>query len=137
MAILIDTSFLVAVASIRDVNHLIARQTMRNLKSGAIIPAPVLPEMFYMLTTRVGYTTAVKMFRLVRSTTFQISPLSDADMNRMEAIMLQYADNQFDYVDTAIMALSESLKIEDIYTFDRRDFTTFRPLHRPYLRLLP
>jgi hypothetical protein len=35
------------------------------------------------------------------------------------------------------MALSERLNITQIYTFDRRDFTVFRPKHCDYLELMP
>jgi predicted nucleic acid-binding protein len=59
------------------------------------------------------------------------------DMVQMQDIMEQYHDNEFDFVDTAIMSLAERLNIADIYTFDRRDFTVVRPRHRAYLRLLP
>ena len=68
---------------------------------------------------------------------YQIEPLTDDDMNRMQDIMEQYADNAFDYVDTTIMALAERLKVANIYSFDHVDFRVFRPLHRPYLRVLP
>lgn len=137
MTVLIDTNLLVAAASPRDLNHAAARQALQNITGIRIVPAPVLPEMFYLLVARVNYQTAVGMYRRVRIGSFQIEPLTSADMARMEAIMLQYADNQFDYVDAAIMALAERLDIEDVYTFDQRDFRAFRPAHRPFLRLLP
>ncbi len=110
---------------------------MRNITDVRIVPAPVLPEMFYMLSERVNYSTAVAMFRTLHTGTFHIEVLTDADMRRMQNIMLEYADNEFDFVDVAIMALAERLQIVDVYTFDQRDFNAFRPKHRPYLRLLP
>jgi predicted nucleic acid-binding protein len=73
------------------------------------------------------------MFKTLQSGLFRIEPLLAPDMMRMQGIMERYADNQFDYVDTAIMALSERLQIEDIYSLDRRDFRVFRPAHCAYL----
>jgi hypothetical protein len=35
------------------------------------------------------------------------------------------------------MALSERLQITQVCTFDRRDFSIFRPTHYDYLELLP
>ena len=58
-------------------------------------------------------------------------------MARMQVIMLQYKDAQFDYTDTALMALSERLNITQICTFDHRDFSIFRPQHCEYLELIP
>ncbi len=58
-------------------------------------------------------------------------------MARMQVIMEQYGDAKFDFVDVAIMAISERLNIQQICTFDRRDFSIFRPIHCDYLELLP
>jgi uncharacterized protein len=137
MRVLIDTNFLLAIASSRDPGHIAARQAMQQLKATRVIPAPVLPELFYLLHERIHYQAAMQTFHNIRTSGFQIEPLTDADMARMEAIMRQYADNQFDYVDTAIMALAERLDVRVIYTLDRRDFTVFRPSHCDYLELLP
>ncbi|MHB8628121.1 MAG: hypothetical protein ACYDBJ_20085 [Aggregatilineales bacterium] len=68
---------------------------------------------------------------------FQIEALTTADMLRMEVIMAQYQSARFDYTDTAIMALAERLNLTQVYTFDRRDFSIFRPAHCPVLELLP
>lgn len=137
MAVLIDTSFLVAAASSKDTHYLAARRAMQTLVDTRIIPAPVLPEMFYMLTQRASYQVPSQMFKTIRTGAFQIEALTPDDMRRMQEIMAQYVDNQFDYVDTAIMAISERLNITEIYTFDRRDFSTFIPAHCDYLELLP
>lgn len=55
----------------------------------------------------------------------------------MLVIMQQYQAAKFDFVDTAIMALAERLKIEIICTFDHRDFSLFRPQHCNYFHLVP
>ena len=51
--------------------------------------------------------------------------------------MRQYADTELDFVDTAIMAVSERLNITRIATFDRRDFSIYRPTHVEHYELLP
>jgi predicted nucleic acid-binding protein len=55
----------------------------------------------------------------------------------MENIMLRYQSAEFDYTDVALMVLSERLKINRIYTFDRRDFSIYRPVHCTAYDLLP
>jgi hypothetical protein len=137
MAILIDTSVLLAHASIKDINHSAASQIMRSLMDEVrIVPSPVLSELFYMATVRLGYMWAIRVFTTTRIA-FQIEPLTELDMVRMEQIMSQYHDAEFDYADAALMALAERLDITRICTFDRRDFSIFRPKHCPYLELLP
>ena len=133
MTVLIDTNALLAYYYSKDVNHTAARQTMRSLNgSMRLVPAPVLTELFFVSTARVGYERAVRIDAEVRKY-FNIVPLAFEDMLRMEAIMNRYLDAEFDYADTAIMALAERLKISRVFTFDRRDFTVFRPA----LTLLP
>lgn len=135
--VLIDTSILLASIFPRDVNHSAAQAVLRSLRDERIIAAPVLPELFYIVYTRLDYRRAVSAFNLLRTGEFTIEALTAEDMARMAAIMAQYADNHFDYTDTAIMALAERLEITTIYTFDQRDFGAFRPIHAPYFDLLP
>ena len=59
------------------------------------------------------------------------------DRIRAVAIMGAYDDARFDYVDCLIMAMCERLDITRIATFDRRDFSIFRPTHCDYLELVP
>ncbi|MBN2304512.1 MAG: PIN domain-containing protein [Anaerolineae bacterium] len=137
MAVLIDTSVLVAFAFQRDAHHEQASRALQNLRQQVrIVAAPVLNELFYVTMVRINYPSAVQVFARTW-TAFQIQPLLDSDMARMQAIMLQYQDAAFDFADVAIMALAERLNITQVYTFDRRDFSIFRPRHCDYLELLP
>lgn len=137
MATLINTSFLFAAAFARDVNHQIAQDALRKLKTERIVPAPVEAELFYMVMTRVGYDRAVAAIRTLQSPAFTIVELVSQDRLRLIEIMQQYRDARFDFTDVAIMALAERLDITRTCTFDRRDFSIFRPRHCDYLELLP
>jgi predicted nucleic acid-binding protein len=137
MAILIDTNFLLAAIFPNDANHLKARKTIQTLDpTFSIVPAPVLQEFFYMTTVRLNFAQAVNYLEQVQRTGFDIQPLVQEDRKRMIEILRRYASSAFDYTDAAIMALSERLNITQVYTFDRRDFTVFRPKHCDYLELL-
>jgi predicted nucleic acid-binding protein len=137
MSILIDTSILVALAVPTDFHHRQAREAIRSIRTTRVIAIPVLPEVFYLLSERVDYAHAVQMFEYIQQAGFQIEPLTPPDMKRMTEIMNAYRDNRFDFADVAIMALAERFNITDILTFDRRDFSVFRPKHCDYLTLLP
>lgn len=137
MPTLIDTSFLLALFFTKDENHRLAREAAQILKGERLVAAAVLPEMFYMIATRAGYDHALKAFTLLQTTSFSIVELQTGDMAKMREIMMRYRDASFDYVDTAIMALSERLNVQDIYTFDHRDFRRFKPRHCECLRILP
>jgi predicted nucleic acid-binding protein len=135
--ILIDTSVLLAAVFSKDVNHTQARQFLRTIGRGqGIVPAPVVSELFFMVAKRVTYQRAVEAFALVRAT-YAVVPLEEDDMAFMESIMRTYTGAEFDYADLSIMALANRLNISRIATFDRRDFSIYRPQHTPYLELLP
>jgi predicted nucleic acid-binding protein len=137
MAVLIDTSVLVAYAFRRDRHHNEARQVILSTQDEPqIVPAPVLTELFYLITVRLDYSKAVQAFSAAHRA-FTVESLAPVDLARMEAIMKDYADARFDYTDVAIMTLSERLNVTQLCTFDRRDFGIFRPSHCKYLQLLP
>jgi predicted nucleic acid-binding protein len=53
------------------------------------------------------------------------------DLVRVHQLLEQYADNQLDFTDAAIIAIAERLNITRVYTLDRRDFSiilTVRPI---------
>jgi predicted nucleic acid-binding protein len=139
MSVLIDTSFLLAAMFNKDENHQQARQAMQHLKGENVrlVPSPVAYELFYMIATRTTYERAVNVFTMLQSSAFEIVALNDSDMRRMTEIMQQYSDAEFDFADTALMAVAERLGINQIYTFDRRDFSIYRPRHNQSFELLP
>lgn len=137
MTALIDTSFLLASAVSSDINFKIAQKAIQSLNEKIVLPIPVMPELFYMTSVRIGYRAAVQVFNYLDTSDFQIEAITPPDRIRMREIMSTYLDAKFDFVDTAIMALSERLNITRVYTFDRRDFSIYRPKHTPHYELLP
>jgi len=137
MTTLIDISLLLAYVHVKDTNFVKANRLMQALaRELRIVPQPVLTELFYLSVARLNYERAITIFEKVRNT-FEIEPLTDSDMARMQAIMTQYKSAAFDFADVAIMVLAERLNITRICTFDRRDFAIFRPTHCAYFDLLP
>jgi predicted nucleic acid-binding protein len=136
MPILIDSSILFAYAFRKDARHGQASEFLRQFDDVQIVPAPILTEVFYLTSVRVSYVHAVEMFTFIQRA-FQIEALTVSDMIRMEAIMRDYASAELDFADTAIMAVAERLNVTRVATFDRRDFSIFRPAHCEYLELLP
>jgi hypothetical protein len=138
MAILIDTSVLFAYLSFKDSNHSRAESFIDQLPESvvAIVITPVLHELFHIVTARTNYNQAMQAF-VDMSTAFRVLPLTSDDFPRMQAIMRRYEDNRFDFVDVAIMAVAERLGITEVATFDRRDFSVYRPSPTGFFTLLP
>lgn len=137
MAVLIDTNMLLAYAFSRDANHADATRTLRALETEMrVVVAPVLTELFYMTMVRISYERVVQILARTRAAV-DIQTLTTADMARMQEIMEQYQDAEFDFTDVAIMAVAERLNISRVCTFDRRDFSIMRPRHCAYFEILP
>ncbi len=137
MTVLIDTSFLVALAVSNDSNHKSAVDVLPELRGERVLPIPVMPESFYMVSVRSHYRAAVKLYNYMQTAGFKIEPLTPSDRLRMGEIMTQYLDAEFDFVDLALMTIAERLNITQVCTFDHRDFSIFRPKHCSHLELLP
>ena len=76
------------------------------------------------------------LYELVKAG-FKVESIAEVDFKRIFQIMRQYSSASFDFTDVAILAIAERLNISQIYTFDRRDFLIYKPIHTEYLELLP
>lgn len=85
----------------------------------------------------MGYAGLQKFLERFKRLNARIEPLEMIDFGRVHEISLEYTTAEFDIVDCCIMTLAERLNIIRIATFDRRDFSIFRPRHTNYLELLP
>ncbi len=61
MSAIFDTSFLLALSNPNDVNHQRVLNVARQLKEPLFLPVPVLPEICYLLASRVGHS-AMRQF---------------------------------------------------------------------------
>lgn len=135
--ILVDTSYLVALSIPKDRNHTRAIALAAQGPDQLVLPQVVLTEVSFLLLRSGGVPAMRAFLRWVVEAEAPLQTIVLEDIHRAEQIMEQYADAQFDFVDTCLMALSERLNITQICTFDRRDFSMFRPRHTDYLELLP
>jgi uncharacterized protein len=134
---LVDTSFLFALVTNQDKDHARVLAALETLSAVPIIAAPVMVELFYLISVRINYHRAVEVFDSLDSS-YQIEPLSSGDRQRMREIMRKYAKSEFDYTDTANMALAERLGITIICSLDKDyRFRYYQPEHTEYFTILP
>jgi predicted nucleic acid-binding protein len=133
--ILVDTSFLLAIYNQNDRMHQKAVSSVQI--ADLLIPQIVLVEAVYFFKAKGGVPAAVKFLNGITTAQTPLESITYADLSRASDIMTTYADSRLDFVDCCIMALAERLNITQVYTFDRRDFSIFRPQHCPHLELLP
>lgn len=137
MKILLDTSLLYALNDADDKNNARAVSFLDGLSVQLFLPTPVLPELCYLLHSRLGYAAMRRFLAGLARSDIQLVALEAADLDRINEVLATYADAELDFADAAVVALAERLDIELVATFDRRDFSIIRPQHCSAFQLLP
>ena len=122
-----DTGALYALADRSDAWHERVRDWWMTTPRRVVIPTSVLPELCYLLQTRLGPQAELAFVRAVRTREFQLVEVEGRDLPRIEAAMLQFADFPLGYVDASVVAVAERLKAVEILTTDRRHFPSIAP----------
>jgi hypothetical protein len=134
---LIDTSFLYALADPADIHREKAAAFAHNDRRLRVMPDVVLTEVMYLVGRFLSHTAMLQFLHSIAYSDAVFEPINKNDLKRAHEIMSQYADARLDFVDCCIMALAERLNVGCVCTFDRRDFSLFKPSHCEYLELLP
>jgi predicted nucleic acid-binding protein len=137
MTAILDTSFLFALTDQSDHNHQRVLSYAQNSNEKLVLPTVVLPEICYLISSRLGHPAMCQFVASTTSDMVQIEPLTKDDLIRVEQILKQYADTQLDFTDAAITAIAERLSIIRVCTFDQRDFSIIRPKHCDYFEIFP
>ena len=102
-----------------------------------VVPVSVLPEVSYLLQTRIGPAAEQAFIGAVVSGEFITEPLEPEDTVRALQLMQEYGDLPLSFVDATVVAIAERLGAREILTTDRRHFGVIRPLHTSALVLVP
>jgi len=137
MTAILDTSFLFALTDQSDRNHQRVLSHAQNINERLVLPVVVLPEICYLVASRLGHQAMRRFLASLTPNAVQLETVTIEDLARVQQVLKQYADNQLDFTDAAIVAISERLAITRVYTLDRRDFSVIRPKHCDYFELLP
>lgn len=137
MSVLLDTSFLFALADASDRHHTRVLEVARSLSESLILPLPVLPEISYLLASRLGHAVMRRFLVELASSDTILEPIDRTDLRQIGEILERYADSRLDFVDAAIIAIAERQQVVRILTLDRRDFLMVRPRHCAHFEVLP
>jgi predicted nucleic acid-binding protein len=137
VAVVVDTSVLYALVDANEAAHDRSREGLSAELEAVIVPQPTLPEVCYLIGSRLGATHEAEFVRLLANSDWRLEPLTDADLLRVAQLMQMYADARIGFVDASVVAIAERLGVLRIYTLDRRHFGMVRPLHADAFTLLP
>ena len=137
MTVIADTGALYALVDASDAWHARVVTWWREQARTVVVPVTVLPEICYLLQTRIGVAAESAFIHAVADGEFTIEALEPEDFTRIAALMDKYADLPLGFVDASVIAIAERLVTRDILTTDRRHFSVVRPRHARTLALLP
>lgn len=137
MTIIADTGPLYALIDASDAWHKRIVEWWRKNREPLVVPVCVLPEVCYLLHTRISQRAEAAFVRSIADGEFVIESLEAEDVARAEALIRKYADLELGFVDATVIATAERLDAIEVVTTDRRHFSAVRPRHVGAFRLSP
>ena len=120
--VLTDTGFLVALGIERDPRHRAARAFLDSYTGELLVPAPVVSESCYFLST----AGKVRLLDWVCTAPRKVLDLPVSAYCEVGKILARYAQLDPDFTDGSIVWLAEKTGCRAILTVDIRDFSVFR-----------
>ncbi len=137
MTAILDTSFLLALTDTSDSNHARVLGVSRALTDSLVLPVTVLPEICYLLASRLGHSAMRRFLQELTTSRVLLEPLVLTDLPRVVELLNQYADSRLDFVDATLITIAERRNITRVLSLDRRDYSIVRPRHCGYFEILP
>lgn len=101
------------------------------------MPVLVITEVVYLVGTRLGPDAEARFLGDLAGGEFTVEAVVAADWLRIAELVSRYRDLPLGTVDASVVAVGERLKVTQIATLDRRDFSIVRPNHVSGFDLLP
>jgi predicted nucleic acid-binding protein len=134
--IVCDSGVLVAALNPRDRHHDRCAELLAG-SSPATIPAPVIVEVDWVCRRRGARNATDALLASIDRREVLVVNLDEEDYRRVRWLQRQYADLPLEFVDAAVVAITERLEQPRIATIDHRHFSVIRPLHVPAFELVP
>ena len=135
LTVVADTGAIYALIDASDAWHVRVSEWWKDNRSPVVLPAAILPEVSYLLQTRIDPSAEEAFIRSVAEDEFSVD--SVGDHVRIADLMREYADLPLSFVDASVVAMTESYETRKVLTTDRRHFGVVRPRHTRSLELLP
>lgn len=137
MALILDTSVLLAALDAADSDHGPCAKLIEETSENLVVPALVLSELDYWCSERLTGEVWLAFLEDVLNGAYGVESPTQSDLERCRELQRTYADLKVGVVDASILALTERLDQTKLATLDHRHFATMRPHHVRALELLP
>jgi len=118
--ITIDTSAILALFNSRDMDHEAVVRVFRSHGDHYVIPAQVMAEMCFMINSRLGNVSVLRLLDNLRTGKLYLHCGED-DIARIHELVVRYADMPLGFADAAVIACAERHGGK-VLTLDHRHF---------------
>ena len=133
--LLLDTGAFVALVDRSQRQHAACVRVLETWKGPVVTTEAVLTETLYLVGPRWDHQKVCLEFFLRGA--FVLIPSSRQSLQHVAALMEKYQDIPMDFADATLVALSEALQTDMVFSLDRRGFSAYRlGGHRPF-HILP
>jgi predicted nucleic acid-binding protein len=137
LALVLDTSVLLAGLDSADPDHERCSSLILGAGENLVVPALVMSELDYWCHQRLTGAVWLGFLEDLLAGSYRVENPTYVDLQRCCELQETYADLSVGVVDASILALVERLDESKLATLDHRHFATMRPAHVTALELLP
>jgi uncharacterized protein len=137
MALVLDTSVLLAALDSADPDHGRCAELIGETSENLVVPALVLSELACWCQERLTVEIWLAFLEDVLAGAYGVESPTHGDLERCAELQRSYADLKVGVVDASVLAVVERLGEPKLATLDHRHFPTMRPRHVEALELLP
>ena len=137
MALVVDTSVLLAALDLSDRDHAPCAELLSHTSEDLLVPMLCLAELDYWCHERLSAEAWLIFLADVNRGAYRVEPPTPHDLRRCQDLQSQYADLRLGVVDASIVCLVERLGEPKLATLDHRHFSVVVLSHVDGLILLP
>ena len=135
MIAIIDTGPWVALIDRSEARHAECVQWLKNFSGRLYSTEAVLTEVLYLLNFSISAQCAALDF--VLESVVEIVPANTKSLQKTKNLMKKYADLPMDYADATIVCLATETRIQNVITFERKDFAIYKLPKKQSFTIMP
>jgi predicted nucleic acid-binding protein len=137
MAVLLDSSAILAAADQSDLNHRAALAWFSRVNEPMLIGALTLCEVDLLLQRELNLKATLSILEAIASGAIRVVAPTQADFARAAELLREATEYRPRLTDAVLVATAERLGVTRVAAFDRRPIAIFRPRHARALDLEP
>jgi predicted nucleic acid-binding protein len=135
MIAILDTGPWVALIDRSESRHTECVQWLKNFSGRLYSTEAVLTEVLYILNFSITAQSAALDF--VLQSVVEIVPSNPESLKKIKNLMKKYADLPMDFADATIVCLATETGMQNIVTFDKRDFAIYKLPKKKSFTIMP